>query len=286
MFQPASKKQKARWMVMAVRAANHKPQAVTTLSTKEKALERVVAVCAASLQPLSTTQSASTLPTTAHHRQNSSKPKVNYDETNRRATRECGPGRGHTGKRPADALHQADVVLKKPRASAEELRHALVHLTEEHRLLQRWYGKAISERNKACALLRDEYATTCDSCCKGKAAESEEQRKTRRRAVITELVGEGYDLSGSQRTFQRHKALIIAQLKQLAGRDNSVGQQQLAEAVLCHCKPDNEASVELGSNEYQAHVAVIDGLVETLETLRKRNNGRFPTKDRITQQVV
>ena len=99
-------------------------------------------------------------------------------------------------------------------------------------------------------------------------------------------MGEGYDLSGSQRTFQRHKALILAQIKQLAGRDDSVAQQQLAEAVLCHYKSDKEADVELGSNEYQAHVAVIEGLVETLETLRKRNNGRFPTKDRITQEVV
>ena len=32
--------------------------------------------------------------------------------------------------------------------------------------------------------------------------------------------------------------------------------------------------------------AVISGLVETLETLRQRNNGRFPTKDRITQEVI
>ena len=38
--------------------------------------------------------------------------------------------------------------------------------------------------------------------------------------------------------------------------------------------------------EYEAHTAVISGLVETLETLRRRNNGRYPTKDRITQEVV
>ena len=47
-----------------------------------------------------------------------------------------------------------------------------------------------------------------------------------------------------------------------------------------------EESAELGSTEYEAHAAVISGLVETLETLRKRNNGRFPTKDRITQAVI
>ena len=124
-------------------------------------------------------------------------------------------------------------------------------------------------------MLRDDYAATCNSCCKDTAAaESEEERRTRRRAVITELVGEGYDLSGSQRTYRRHRALILAQIKQLAGRDDSVAQQQLAEVVLCHYKSDKEADVDLGSNKYQAHVAVIDGLVETLETLRKRNNGK------------
>lgn len=288
-WEPPRKKQKARWMVLSARLG-HKPQRVTNVNTKAKALERVKAICAAaaaapSMPPTSATPSRS-LAAQLNLRQ---QPTINYDDTARVAAKPAGPGRGHTGKRPATAtaLDQADAVLKKPSAGAEELRDALVHLAAEHRLLQRWYGKAISERNQAYALLRDEYATTCDSCCKGKTAEkSEEERKTRRRAVITELVGEGYDLSGSQRTFQRHKALILAQIKQLAGRDDSVAQQQLAEAVLCHYKSDKEAGVELGSNEYQAHVAVIEGLVETLETLRKRNNGRFPTKGNASEPLL
>jgi hypothetical protein len=43
---PAKKKEPARWMVMAVKVQGCKPQAVTTTTTKEKALERVRAVCA------------------------------------------------------------------------------------------------------------------------------------------------------------------------------------------------------------------------------------------------
>ena len=67
-------------------------------------------------------------------------------------------------------------------------------------------------------------------------------------------------------------------------------QQQLAEAMLLHYKGGNEdgkgPSVEHGGYEWEAHTAIIAGLVETLETLRKRNNGRFPTIDRITQEVM
>ena len=67
-------------------------------------------------------------------------------------------------------------------------------------------------------------------------------------------------------------------------------QQQLAEAMLLHYKGGNEdgkgPSIEHGGYEWEAHTAIIAGLVEALETLRKRNNGRFPTKDRITQEVI
>ena len=45
-------------------------------------------------------------------------------------------------------------------------------------------------------------------------------------------------------------------------------------------------SIEHGGYEWEAHTAITAGLVETLGTLRKRNNGRFPTKDRITQEVM
>ena len=114
-------------------------------------------------------------------------------------------------------------MLKKPKPTNDELLGALSKLTEQHQLLQRWYGKVIYDRNRAFALLRDEYTNTTTSCCgKGKTIEeSEAQYTARRRAVITELVGQGYDLSGSQRTFSRHKALIIGAVKRLAGTNNT-----------------------------------------------------------------
>jgi hypothetical protein len=45
-YVPVKKKQPARWMVMAVKVQGNKPQVVTNVTTKEKALERVRAVCA------------------------------------------------------------------------------------------------------------------------------------------------------------------------------------------------------------------------------------------------
>jgi len=154
-FVRGSKKKKVRdkWQVLAVQTQGHKPRPVTTAYTKQKALERVEAVCAASSQPKSAsnvTQPAHTQLSTCHLRQQTA---VNYDDSARVASKPAGPGRGHTGKRPADALEQAVTALKKPRASAEELRDALGKLTEQYKLLQRWYTKAATERNQAYALL-------------------------------------------------------------------------------------------------------------------------------------
>jgi len=49
-FVRGSKKKKVRdkWQVLAVQTQGHKPRPVTTAYTKQKALERVEAVCAAS----------------------------------------------------------------------------------------------------------------------------------------------------------------------------------------------------------------------------------------------
>ena len=57
--------------------------------------------------------------------------------------------------------------------------------------------------------------------------------------------------------------------------------------MLLHYKAGNEDSnAPPGGADWEAHNAIIAGLVETLEMLRKRNNGRFPTNDRITQEVI
>jgi len=66
--------------------------------------------------------------------------------------------------------------------------------------------------------------------------------------------------------------------------ENVVAQQQLAEATLLHYKSGTEDNqTQPGGLEWEAHAAIIAGLVEML---RKRNGGRFPTEDRITQEVI
>ena len=252
-------------MVLAVKAPGQKSQPITTLASKDKALQRVQLICnsSSSLSDHTSAEPPTQVPqpSVSHQRHLRNRTAVDYDDTVRIASCPAGPGRGHK-RQPESALVGADAVLKKSKASNEELRQALGALTEEHRVLQRWYQQAKAARDRAHAVLCDEYLLGADEA-------ADEERKKDRRAVIAELVGEGYDLSGSQRTFSRHKALIIGAVKRLAGAENTVEQQQLAEAVLCHYKSDKEAGVEKGSEEYQAHVAVIDGLVETLETLRK-----------------
>jgi len=208
-------------------------------------------------------------------------PPLKYDDTKRNASRPAGPGRGHTGKRNSTALEEAEGVLKKSRPTLREAVAALGHLTEEHRLLKQWYQKVQGERDRAFALLRADYLL-------GANEKTDAEFRKDRRALVMDMVGEGYDFSGSHRTFKRHKALAVAYIQQLAGKDNTMGQQQLAEALMCHYKSDNKSELikPTTSVESEAQAAVISGLVETLETLRKRNNGRFPTKDRITQEVI
>lgn len=129
-----------------------------------------------------------------------------------------------------------------------------------------------AERNEAFALIRDDYARYVGSSeIDPDADESTASKRTQdRRRMVKELVGEGYNFSNSERTFQRHKALALAQLKQIAGPDNTLRQQQLAESLLGHYRASNEEKVEPGSVDYTAHVAVIDGVVEALRMLKKR----------------
>ena len=145
--------------------------------------------------------------------------------------------------------------------------------------------KVTAERNEAFSLLREDYvvATNIDPDSVDSAAA---QRRQDRRSMVTELIGEGYDFSRSQKTFRRHKALALAQIKQIAGPDNTLRQQELAQALLDHYKAGGAEGVEVGSIDYTAHVAVIDGVVEVLKTLKKRNRGRYTREDRITQQVL
>jgi hypothetical protein len=71
---------------------------------------------------------------------------MDYDDTMRLPSRPAGPGRGHK-RRPETALGQAEAMIKKPKASAEELRTALGKLCQEHRVLQQWYQRVQCERD-------------------------------------------------------------------------------------------------------------------------------------------
>jgi hypothetical protein len=82
-----------------------------------------------------------------------------------------------------DAATDAERAFKKPKATVAELRQALKGLLGEHRLLQQWYKKVVSERDQAYVLLQDKYQVGQDP-----------DEDTRRRAVTAELIGEGYDM--------------------------------------------------------------------------------------------
>ena len=88
----------------------------------------------------------------------------------------------------SDAATHAERAIKKPKATVSELRQALKGLLGEHRLLQQWYKKVVSERDQAYVLLQDKYQVGQDL-----------DVDTQRRAVAAELIGEGYDMTGSAR---------------------------------------------------------------------------------------
>ena len=135
-----------------------------------------------------------------------------------------------------------------------------------------------AQRNEAYSLLRAEYL--CEDASQAHNCRSD------RRSLAIDMLGENYDTSGYKSTYRRHKALAIAQIKRIAGADNFSRQQQLAEAVAEHYKSGGGDSIQSGGEDYVAHSAVIEGIVQTLEMLRKRNRGRYPTEDRITQEVL
>ena len=76
-----------------------------------------------------------------------------------------------------------------------------------------------------------------------------------------------------------------SQIKQTAR--NPLQLQQLAQAVLEHYKGGAGGAVTPDDRtEYAAHVAVIEGIVESLRMLKKRNGGRYTREDRIAQHVL
>ena len=118
----------------------------------------------------------------------------------------------------------------------------------------------------------------------------DEVQRADRRSLIQDMIGDGYhfveSVRNSNRTFKRHKALAIAQIKRIAGPDNPMKQQQLAAALVEHYKGGGGDNCEVATEEYIAHAAVIGGLVETLKMLKGRNAGRYTREDRISHEVL
>ena len=136
-----------------------------------------------------------------------------------------------------------------------------------------------AQRNRAYSLLKDQYLLPDDKIIMDSVDAD-------RRSLVNDMIGEGYDFSGSKSTFRRHKTLAIASIQKIAGAGNHFKQRQIAEALIQHYQSGGGAEVALGSNEYTAHAAVIEGVVEALDLLKKRNAGRYTTQDRITQEVL
>ena len=144
-YVPAKKKQKERWMVKAVKAPGQKPQVVTNKVAKGMALQRVREDCAKSAHAIQPATAEAPLDCYKYNMRKHTE--VQYDDTVRTASHPAGPGRSHKRK-PETVLGQAEDVLKKPKANAEELRAVLVKLCSEHRLLQQWYQKVQCERDR------------------------------------------------------------------------------------------------------------------------------------------
>ena len=136
-----------------------------------------------------------------------------------------------------------------------------------------------AQRNRAYSLLKDQYLLPDDKIIMDSVDAD-------RRSLVNDMIGEGYDFSGSKSTFRRHKTLAIASIQKIAGAGNHFKQRQIAEALIQHYQSGGGAEVALGSNEYTAHAAVIEGVVEALDLIKKRNAGRYTTQDRITQEVL
>jgi len=104
--------------------------------------------------------------------------------------------------------------------------------------------------------------------------------------LVNDIVGDGYDFSGTFSTFRRHETLAIASIEKIAGAGNHTKQRQIADALIEHYQSGGGEEVDVGSEEYVAHSAVIEGVIEALELLKKRNAGRYTRQDRITQEVL
>jgi hypothetical protein len=140
-LQPEGTK-KRNWQIFAVKKEGNKPRIVTMKAEKHTARDVVLALCDGSYQQQNRPAAAPTQPTrTVRHREASRAQNTSCAAP--RATRIAGPGSGHKGVRVSGegAVEETERVLKKPKPSEQEWRHALGRLTTEHKLLQQWCDK-------------------------------------------------------------------------------------------------------------------------------------------------
>ena len=141
------KKARPKWLIYSSARPSEKPKLATSRSKKAGALLAVIELCKGTLVKSAAKSARAAAPAVTGL---PAKPAMqlrerqdhDYDDTTRQATRSAGPGRGNKGKLGVeDAVDQAERVLKKPKASEEEMRRALGRITGEHKLLRRWCDK-------------------------------------------------------------------------------------------------------------------------------------------------
>lgn len=138
-LQPEGKKQQ-KWECYAVKKVGNKPRLVTMRAEKLDARDVVAALCHGTYDLQNRPRAAATH--SAHStRKRDHTPSLGTNAP--RATRIAGPGRGRKGERVTSegAVDEAERVLKKPKPSEQEWRHALSRLTDAHKLLHQWCDK-------------------------------------------------------------------------------------------------------------------------------------------------
>ena len=154
-------KKKRKWECYAVKKAGNKPRLITMRAEKMDARDVVAALCDGSYELHNRPRDAPIQPTRTVRQRDSSKIQC-ISTAAPRATQIAGPGRGHKGERVTseDPLTEAEQVhvLKKPKVSDKEWRHALGRLTDEHKLLQQWCGK-VCARCVVCVVVLNRFCT-------------------------------------------------------------------------------------------------------------------------------
>ena len=135
-LQPAGPK-KRKWEVFEVKKEGNKPRRVTMRAEKDSAISVVIDLCKGVYEKKNQPAAATGVICGLRHQEIRT---VQYSEATTRASRVAGPGRGRKGERVTSdgAVDEAERVLKKPKPSEQEWRHALGRLTQEHKLLQQW----------------------------------------------------------------------------------------------------------------------------------------------------